>query len=171
MRIIEMPRPHNKELLISESLKEHNKLEDYLSSLSREQMEEPGIVGEWSVKDVLAHLFEWEQMVLRWLVAGKRGENPKVPAEGYKWNQLPALNEEIWLKFKDLPLDEVLSMYKKSYGETMKTIESLSEEVLFTRGLYPWMNKNHLAAYFTSCTSSHYRWALKEIQKGIRSKE
>jgi hypothetical protein len=73
-------------------------------------MEEPGIVGEWSVKDVLAHLYEWEQMVLRWLAAGKRGETPEVPAEGYKWNQLPALNEEIWLKYKDLPLDEILSM-------------------------------------------------------------
>jgi hypothetical protein len=52
----------------------------------------------------------------------------------------------------------------------MKTIERLSEEILFTRGLYPGINQNHLAAYFTSCTSSQYRWALKEIRKGLRAK-
>jgi len=165
-----MPRPHTKELLLTESQKEHDKLDEYLSSLSQEQIIEPGIVADWSVKDVLAHLYEWEQMVLRWLAAGQRGEKPQVPSEGYKWNQIPALNEKIWLKYKDYTHTEVLSMFKESYFETMDTIENLSEEILFTRALYPWMNKNHLAAYFTSCTSSHYRWALKEIRKGFRSK-
>ena len=60
-------------------------------------------------------------------------------------------------------------MYRDSYQEVMATIEGLSEGTLFTRGLYPWMNKNALAAYFTSCTSSHYRWARKEMRKGFRA--
>ena len=109
-------------------------------------------------------------MVLGWLAATERGETPHVPAEGYKWNQLPALNEEIRKKHAPLSLKEVLKMYRESHQQTMETIEGFSEETLFTRGLHPWMNKNHLAAYFTSSTSSHYRWARKEIKKGLRAK-
>ena len=127
-------------------------------------------------------------MVLGWVAAGQHGETPHVPAEGYKWNQLPALNEEIRQKHLRRSLDEVQAMFRKSYQKTMETgsqgiavvgghswqfpknletIEGLPGETLFTSGLYPWMNKNTLAAYFTSCTSSHYRWALKEIRKGL----
>ena len=163
-----MPRPHTKPLLLSESQKEHDALEAYLDTLTSEQMTQTGIVGEWSIKDVLAHLYEWEQMVLGWLAASERGETPHVPAEGYKWNQLPALNEEIYQKYYQQPLEEVLSMYRASYQQVMETIEGIPEEKLFTRGLHRWMNKNAFAAYFTSCTSSHYRWARKEMRKGFR---
>jgi hypothetical protein len=162
-----MPRPHTKELLLSEGEKEHTKLEEYLSDLEPDQMAKTGIVGEWSVKDVLAHLYEWEAMVLSWLDTSQHGETPSVPAEGYKWNQLPALNEEIWRKYKEYSLEEILRMYRESYNRTRETIRGLPEETLFTPSLYPWMNKNTLAAYFTSCTGSHYRWALKEIKKGF----
>lgn len=163
-----MPRPHTKALLLSASQKEHQALEQYLETLSTEQMTRSGVVGEWAVKDVLAHLYEWEQMVLGWLNAGQRGETPQVPAEGFKWNQLPALNEHIFQKHRGRTLDEVLEMFHQSFQQVMDTIEGMPEETLFTAGLYPWMNQNTLASYFTSCTSSHYVWARKEIRKGQR---
>ncbi len=165
-----MPRPQTKTLILAESQKEHEALEGFLSRLSPAQMIEPGMLGEWSVKDVLAHLYEWEQMVLGWLAVTERGEIPVVPAEGYKWSQLPALNEEIRQKHSDRPLDEILALFRDSYNQVMKTIESLSEETLFTPGLYPWTNKNALGAYFVSATSSHYRWAHKEMKKGLKAK-
>ena len=163
-----MPKPQTKSEILSASQKEHEALEEFLSGLSPEQMTEPGTLGEWSVKDVLAHLYEWEQMTLGWLAAGQNGETPCVPAKGYKWNQLPALNNHIKKKHNDSSLDEILSKYQASYKQIMDTIEGLPKEDLFTPGLHPWMNKNTLAAYFISNTSSHYRWALKEIRKGLK---
>lgn len=165
-----MPRPHTKSLVLSESKKEREALDEFLSTLSPEQMTEPGVLGEWSVKDVLAHLYEWEQMALGWLAATERGEAPAVPAEGYKWSQLPALNEEIRKKHSNRTLDEMLSMYQDSYKQIMETIESIPEEDMFTPGLHSWMNKNTLGAYFVSATSSHYRWARKEMKKGLKEK-
>jgi uncharacterized protein (TIGR03083 family) len=166
-----MPRPQTKADLLSESEKERAALDQFLSTLTPDQMTEPGALGEWSVKDVLAHLYAWEQMVLGWLAATRRGETPHVPAEGYKWNQLPAFNEEIRQEHNDRALEEVLGLYKKSYRQMMDTIRGLPEETLFTPGLYPWMNKNTLAAYFTSSTSSHYRWARKELRKTFRARK
>jgi uncharacterized protein (TIGR03083 family) len=165
-----MPRPQSKPQLLSESQKEREALESFLSTLTPEQMTQPGMLGEWSVKDVLAHLYEWEQMVLGWLAASQRGETPHVPAEGYKWSQLPALNEQIRAKHSGRSLDEILTLFRDSYSQVMQNIESLSEETLFAPGLYPWMNKNTLGAYFVSGTSSHYRWARKEMKKGLKEK-
>jgi uncharacterized protein (TIGR03083 family) len=163
-----MPRPFTKAQILTENQKEHDALEQFLTTVTPEQMTQPGALGDWSVKDVLAHLYEWEQMVLDWHAAGQRGETPHVPAAGYKWSQLPALNQSIYEKHRDRPLDEMLNLFRASYRQVMAIIESLSEEDLFTPGRFPWMNKNTLAAYFVSCTSSHYRWARTEIRKGLK---
>jgi hypothetical protein len=165
-----MPKPVTKEKLITASVEERQALLAELSQIKPEEMIKPGAVGEWSIKDVLAHLHEWQQMLLGWLDAGRQGETPAVPAEGYNWGQVPALNDSIFHHYKDNDLEHIQSLFEASYDETMEVIESLSEDVLFQRALYPWMNNNHLAAYFIANTSSHDRWARKEIRKAMRAK-
>ncbi|MEZ4835060.1 MAG: ClbS/DfsB family four-helix bundle protein [Caldilineaceae bacterium] len=61
-----MPRPTSKSDLLSAIDKEHGALQAELSKLSPEQMTMPDVVGSWSVKDVVAHLVEWHDMVLSW---------------------------------------------------------------------------------------------------------
>jgi hypothetical protein len=166
-----MPKPDTKKKLIAASLKERQALLDELSDLTPEQMLETGVVGEWSVKDVMAHLHEWQQMLLGWLQASLNGEMPQVPAKGFNWGQLPALNDQIFQRYKERELSEVQTLFESSYAETLDRIESYAEEELFQRAVYPWMNNNHLAAYFIANTSSHDRWARKEIRKGLRAKQ
>jgi hypothetical protein len=55
-----MPRPTNQNDLLMAIKKERGALEAYLETLSPLEKNEFGIVGDWSVKDVLAHLIEWE---------------------------------------------------------------------------------------------------------------
>ena len=59
-----MPRPTSKTDLLQAIDQERGALQALLDTLSPEQMAAPGIVGEWAVKDVLAHLTAWDQMVL-----------------------------------------------------------------------------------------------------------
>jgi hypothetical protein len=166
-----MPRPHTKSQLLSECQKEYAALQKALAALTPEQMVQADAgyrSGAWSAKDVLAHLYEWQQMFFRWYEAGLRGETPAVPAAGYKWNQLPALNQAIYEGYRDMPLDEVMSAFEASHAQTLALIESLSEEALTTPGLYAWMNQNSLIAYLAANGSSHYVWARKELSKGSK---
>ena len=165
-----MPRPASKLDLLAAIEKEQGALEMLLETLTPEQMTEPGIVGEWSVKDVLAHLIEWEQMCLGWHAAGLRGETPQLPAPGFKWNQTPQLNQQIYEKHRERPLDEVLEQFQASHREILEVIQGLSNEKLFTTGHFAWTKKNTLGTYMVSATSSHYLWARKEIRKGFRAK-
>ena len=160
-----MPRPTNKNQLISESQKEFTALEQLLGKLTNEQMVRPGALGDWSVKDVLAHLLEWQKMCLSWYEEGLRGGNPPTPAEGYKWSQLPALNHLIYEKYRYAALEDILAQFRHSHQRVMELVQSLPEDILFTPGRYTWARKNTLAAYMTSITSSHYRWARTEMGK------
>lgn len=165
-----MPRPTSKTDLLAAIKKERGALEIELESLTAEQMTAPGTVGEWSVKDVLAHLIEWEQMVLRWYRAGLADELPEMPAPGFKWNQTPALNQQIYKEYKNVPLSEIEQRFQASHKEIMTLVYQLSNEELFTTGQYRWTKKNTMGTYFVSATSSHYLWARKEIRKGLRKK-
>ena len=104
-----MPRPTSKRDLLEAARRERGRLEAVLDSVPPARMVERGVVGEWSVKDVLAHLHDWEQLALRWYRTGLGGENPAVPAPGYKWNQTPQLNRAVFEKHRDRPLGEVVS--------------------------------------------------------------
>lgn len=162
-----MPRPTNKIALLAAIDKERGALEALLETLTPEQMVAPDVVGAWSVKDVLAHLVEWEQMALGWYRAGLRGEIPAMPAPGYKWNQTPQLNQMIYEKHRDRPLDEVLADFQRSHAEIVEVIKGLSDETLFTPGKVAWTRKNTMGTYFVSATSSHYLWARNHIRKGL----
>lgn len=165
-----MPRPHTKAQLMAETRQEYEALEGFLAVLTPEQMVQPGALGDWTPKDVLAHLYEWQQMFFRWYEAGRRGETPPVPAEGFKWSQLPALNQQIYEQYRDWSLEKVLEAFRSSHRRTVEFLQGLSDADLTTPGLYPWMNKNALIAYITANTGSHYRWARTEMRKALRRK-
>lgn len=163
-----MPRPLNKPQLLDIAQKEYLKLDKFLSTCTLEKLTIPPIPGQWSIKDIVAHLYEWQQMVFCWYETGRRGETPAVPAPGYKWSQLPALNQHIYEKYRDLPPEEALAMFCESHQKTIQFIEALSDRDLSSPGLYAWMNQNTLMAYFNSVTAAHYVWALKEAKKALK---
>jgi hypothetical protein len=166
-----MPRPTTKKALIDEMKTERLALENFLAEFTPDQMIQPGALGEWSVKDVLAHLIEWEQMFLGWYAAGQRGEKPPTPAEGYTWRQLPALNKAVYKKHRERSLEDVLQQFHASYVQTLELVESVPEGDLFVRGLYPWMGQNNLAAFIHANGGAHYKWAREGIRKGMRTWE
>jgi hypothetical protein len=148
----------------------YDALQAELAGLPLEEMVEAGIVGEWSVKDVLAHLTAWQQMTHAWYQAGKRGETPITPSEKYTWREIPALNQEIYENHRDRPLDEVKREFVASHRETLDLIETTTDDELFTPKVYAWTKSTTLGSYLTSATSSHYEWARKEIRRGFKAK-
>jgi hypothetical protein len=164
-----MPRPTSKTDLLIAIEKEKGALDAQLESMDDVHKIVSGIVGVWSVKDVLAHLTAWQQMCLTWYRAGLRDEIPVVPAPGFKWNQTPELNQRIYEEFRDIPLDEILSQFEASHQEILGVIQLLSNKDMFSAGRYRWTKKNTLGTYIVSATSSHYLWARKEIRKGMKA--
>lgn len=166
-----MPRSTTKTQLLAEIVAERLALEKLIAPLSPTQMTQAGILGEWSVKDVLAHLMEWEQMFLSWYAAGLAGKTPAIPAEGFNWRQLPQLNQRIFEKYASAALEDVLSQAENSYGQMLTLIQDLPEVDLFTPGRFPWTGEHPLVSFIIPNTSSHYRWARNGIRKGLKAQK
>ena len=163
--------PKTKSGLLASTYSERVKLEAKISGLTPAELEFPGSMGEWSVKDILQHLVDWEQRWISWYQAGKRGAAMVTPEPGYNWRQMGVLNERYRQKCKDRPLDEVLADFQHSYRKILEVIEKIPEEEMLTLGVYPWTGKLPLIAWIAGNTCEHYKWAIQMIHPlSIRQK-
>ena len=145
-------------------------LEKKFSKLTQGQMVWPGSMGDWSVKDILAHLVDWEQRFIGWYQAGQMGEIPKTPAPGYTWRELPKLNQQGYQQHKDQPLETVLEKFDESYLEILALVEGMSEREIFEAKFYPWTGDSALLPWIAANTSSHYNWARRNIRTTVITK-
>ena len=78
------------------------------------------------------------------------------------------MNIEFWKKHQDTSLDEAKALLSNSHTNVIETINTYSNEALFTKKYYSWTGTTSLGSYCVSATSSHYNWAIKKIRKYIR---
>jgi hypothetical protein len=160
-----MPRPKTKDELLEASQREFEKLLSLIEPLTEETICKSSACENWSIKDILAHLYAWHEMYLTWYREGMAGEKPEMPAPGYTWKTTPELNERIFKDYKDVPYQEVLDKLNESHQKVMEIIRQHSDEELFTKKRYAWTGSTSLGSYTVSNTSSHYDWANKHIKK------
>jgi hypothetical protein len=126
--------------------------------------------GRWSVKDILGHLIEWQQMNLNWYAAGIRGETPAMPAPGFTLRELPRLNQMIYRKHHRRSLQSVLDDYHSYHARIVALIETLSDADLITLGRFSWTGPSWtLSDYLRASTSAHYLWARTRIRRWLRA--
>ena len=166
-----MGRRLKKKELLEEILLERTALDNTLSTLTKRQMTQTGVTpGGWSVKDILGHLIEWQQMNILWYEAGLRGEKPHIPAEGMTMRELPKLNHIIYKKHHRRSLDAILNDYKTYHEIMIDLIESLTDEDLVTLGRYSWTGPSWaLSDYLRASTAAHYLWARKRIRRWLNT--
>lgn len=160
-----MPRPKSKDELIKAAEDEFQSLFDELVTIPQAKWSEPGVCEKWSIKDLLAHLHEWHNMMIKWYTVGMKGDQPVMPAPGYTWKTVPDLNQAIFQQYKDLDLSEAISKVKASHKKIMAVIKQHTDPELFTKKKYAWTGSTSLGSYLISNTSSHYDWAHKLIKK------
>jgi Uncharacterized conserved protein len=167
-----MPRPTTKTDLLQSANIQFDKLWKLIDSMSEaaQTAEFAFEDRDRNLRDVLVHLYEWHKMVKSWHKTGTlEGGNPDVPGTGYTWKTLPALNVKIWEKYQSTDLQSSKAMLRTSHDMILSLIESHTNDELFARGVYKWTKTTTLGAYFVSCTSSHYDWAMKKIKNHIKT--
>ena len=144
---------------------EREALEAVLSGISDESMLEPGVQGDWSGKDLLAHITVWEQRMVRWIRESLCGETPEIAQEGFTWDDLDRMNEETYQENKDRPLDEVQAEFRASYQEAFATVEGMTEEDLFDGDRFAWRSGDPLLQMVAANTWWHYKEHREDIER------
>jgi hypothetical protein len=162
-------RYSSKESLVSDIRTAHDSLGALLEQIPKARYREQGVWGDgWTVFDLVAHLAEWQQMFLGWYDDGLRGATPKLPAAGYKWSETPKLNRAIWVKHRSRSPASVRADFDSGYSRIVEIVESLSAEQLLRPGHFAWTGKHALTTYLGANTASHYRFAIRVINRWLK---
>lgn len=100
-------------------------VDDALAGLTDEQLIEPGVLNDWTLKDVLAHLTAWEVELVTVLGKLARGQTPQPVGETDA--ETDALNAKWYKDYQARPLDRVLADYHGVRPQTLRQVERLTE--------------------------------------------
>jgi uncharacterized protein (TIGR03083 family) len=165
-----MAKQKSKAELLDDIQAERRRLEAALDGLDEMDMTRQGVVGEWSVKDVLAHLVAWERLFLSWYESGLQGRVPDTDPVGMSGKAIDTLNQGFFDQYRQYPLEEVLAELQASYRRILAVVQVIPEEDLFTKGRFAWTGNLALADYVAGNTCNHYRWAKTQIRKWVKNK-
>lgn len=166
-----MGRPTTKQELLTAARVENERLWALIDGLSAHQRERSGVCGEWSVKDLLAHVAAWHELFLGWESEGRSGGRPAMPAPGYAWVDVPHLNEVIHRRHADDAWDEVVARLRRTHAAVLAVIESYEDDELFAKARFAWTGVTSVGSYATSATVAHDAWVRRLVAAWMRSLE
>lgn len=172
-------RPKSKVELVGTANKKFAELWEQIAKLSEEEQQAPFLFDEtflekkkethWrrdkELKDVLIHLYEWHQLLLKWVQRNRReGKSPFLPAP-YNWRTYGQMNVGFVAKHKDTLLSDAKSLVYKTHEQVMSLMDEFDNDELFEKKKFDWTGNTSLGSYFISSTASHYEWAIKKIKQ------
>lgn len=177
-----MPRPTTKQTLLEKAQTTFQKLIEAVENMTDCQLKSPFDFSDnpslkeahWSrdknVRDIMIHLYEWHQLMLKFVKNNNCGtgissekNSPFLP-QGYTWKTYGQMNVMFWNKHQTTSLDDAKKMLQQSHSEVLEKIKDFSDEQLFTKKFYSWTGTTNLGSYFISSTASHYEWAIKKLK-------
>lgn len=132
-----------------------------IEGLSSEEILEPGVVGEWSVRDVIQHLSIWEAEAIQLTVHVRRGLRP--PSERFKLAP-DVLNAKWHAATRNRPLARVLNDFHGVRKQMLRQVAELADSDLTRPPTLPWMKGRPLGDWIAGDTFLHEREHTQEIR-------
>lgn len=165
----------NKEVFLARLMRERDKLELLVNRLGfTRQVTMPGVLGKWSIKDILAHLLAYEQYIADRMAEIVHGDvympcktqtalDAFLDEYGYPDFGSPLLDDDSydgWVveKYKNVSLEEVVTQEINAFMTIVSSLEKLSEDSINQHNLYERV-ANH--------TYKHYREHIRHIKRWL----
>jgi len=121
------------------------RLNEAIRMLSDEDQKKDQIVGLWTIKDLMAHLSNWESVCLERLGRIRRGEEIEIVPDDEvdKWNM------SVYEKYRNQKLEIVQGEFEHIHSRLVNGIDDLPDE-LWNRnaeGVIDWIADNTYAHY------------------------
>ncbi len=96
------------------------------AGLSDSELMEPGVTGDWSVRDIIAHVTWWEEEALTHLPLILDGRKP--PRYSVTYGGIDAFNAQKTEQKRHLPLSQVLRQRDDTHRRLINFIQSAPED-------------------------------------------
>lgn len=125
--------------------------EGLLAEVGEERMERPGAAGDWTFKDVVAHLNGWRRRTVARLEAAASDGHPPTqpwPAEldDDTDEGVDAINAWLYARDRDRGAAEIVAESRELFRRMRDAVEAIAEADLTTPGRFAWLGGYPLSA-------------------------
>lgn len=129
-------------------------LKDSYADLGEQELLESGVTGDWSVKDVIAHVSSWEEEALTYLPVILEGGKP--PKYSVLYGGIDAFNARMTQKSRKLSLSEVIQKRDFIHAKLLEFIREVKQEYF--------LKENRFRRRLRLDTYGHYREHAQAIR-------
>ena len=146
--------------------------EELLASLSEEQVTTPHFDFDWSIKDVIAHLWAWQQISIARMEAGAHNREPEFPkwiVESIKnWEEdADQVNALTFERNHNKPWSEIYQNWRDGFLQFLELGDAISERNLLDTDRYTWL-KGYSLAFILVASYDHHQEHLEKLIDWLR---
>jgi hypothetical protein len=108
---------------------EYEQWEAFLNQVGPTRMNQPGVAGPWSMKDLVAHLSGWNRRLVYGLQAAQRGQPEPPPPWPAHLQTEDEINAWIYESNRGRSALEIVDESRQLYLQLLDIIEGLPDEV------------------------------------------
>jgi hypothetical protein len=156
-----------KEHILAALREQFDSWEELLVSLRQEQITAPHFDFDWSIKDVMAHLWAWQQISVARLEGGLQDREPEFPKWilrlGEDWeDNTDRVNALTFETNHEKPWSEVHQNWKDGFLRFLELGNEISERDLLDGDRYSWL-KGHSLAFILVASYDHHHEHLEKL--------
>jgi hypothetical protein len=143
--------------LLAELDGENQRWERLLGDIGADRMEEPGVAGAWSIKDIVAHLAAWRRRTVGRIEAVANGQPEPAPSWPAELLEDDEINAWFHARDRDKSVRDVLAESRGVFQKLVAAVAKLPEDALSDPARFPWMEGAPLsgAAFFGHFHDEH----------------
>jgi hypothetical protein len=155
---------------------EFDRWEELLADMSEEEISAPRLASGWSIKDVIAHLWAWQQRSIARLEGAVLNREPDFP----RWSAMEDPDSEdgpdqtnAWIHktYRDEAWPAVHRRWRQGFVRFLELAEALSERDLLDAERYTWMNHYPVVLVLTSSYEHHHLDHLEPLRERLSRME
>ena len=149
-----------------------NHWEELLKNLSEEQITTPRFDFDWSIQDVIAHLWAWQQISTARMEAALQHREPEFPRwmteQAGDWEEnADQTNARIYDTHHDKSWSEVYQNWREGFLRLLEAAGPIPEKDLLDASRYAWLDGDSLA-FVLVASYDHHQEHLEKLSAALQ---
>ena len=149
--------------------------EELLAGLREVQIDAPQFELNWSIKEIMAHLWAWQQISIARVEGSMLDREPEYPQWitniGEDWEEnADRVNALTFENNHEKPWSEVYQSWKIGFLRFLKLGHQISERDLLNGDRYPWLKGYSLASILIA-SYGHHQQHLEKLTDWLQGQE
>ena len=164
-----------KDHILAALREQFNSWEELLATMSEEQITTPYFDFGWSIKDVIAHLWAWQQVSIARMEGGLHNREPEFPKWivdiGEDWEEsADRVNALTYESNHEKPWSEVYQNWREGFLRLLELGNAICERDLLDGGRYLWL-EGYSLAFILVASYDHHQEHLEKLTDWLQEQK